>query len=732
MADSNPDANLDEDDLLSSGGSEIDFSTEEGRARLDRRQAVHQRAIRRIMEKYEAERGIKTPAVAFEIPEALYVKAETQNNQLTDAERALLRSRGDLVGRALADPDTLTIEEAYRVMLWPAPEIVRANVQRVTGGRVNDAAELFAEAKAGRIWTVAECGLVMGKFMAGEPPEWRRGLVPDTAMRHAAFLVFARRFSPEGEHALLAPSLVGKDMLAVMKAGTTPLGPEIPPTRESFLAKLPQEPEPAPEPDAPSDFMPIWYPRPHFFDRRGNPALYSEDKIMPNLAQPIPPLGLFRDEYRAAHGAETPFEDIANRWNELSEEQQAEYAHHARAINQAAQDEFRKKLSEGWRTRYIYPDPKGLDVKDKRKNDMADTPSVAEWPSLTYRASQVPKRAKRDHPPIPPALYVKAGNYQDQLTPEERALLLSRGDLVGKALGQADSLTPEEVHELLDMPPPDVVRARIQHASGGQLSTVDELYAKAKMHPPSQGRFGVGLKIAERDLLWRMFRTDEESRALNSATWEADPAPGAELAVNMVILRLGWHLQVDPVSWPPTCKRPSPMKFYMQDAKIPGVDVFPEWDALPEDLKEGYRTRSEKFRIEAWTRYETALAEGTSSHRLFTEEEEGSLLESRGQQGGSTWFWSGLISEGSYVTTGLKLFGDELLADPRAKNVRTTRSIFPEVKGVWDALPDAERAEYEVKAAESNAAIRAGYWARASSALARAEAAYAEGRTFYP
>ncbi len=721
MADTDP--NLDEDEPLSSGESDLDVSTEEGRARMDRREAIHMRAIGRQMERIEAERRSKIPPVAFDIPESLYQKAQTQNDQLTDAERALLRSRGDLVGRALADPDALTTEEAYRVMMWPAPEAVRANVRRVTGGRVDNAAELFAEAKAGRIWTVAECGLVMGKFMAGELPDWKREMTIDTASVHAALLVFARRFHPEGEYGLLAPSLVGKDMLEVFKASSTPLGPENPPTRESFFASLPQEPEPVPEPDAPKDIMPIWYPRPLIFDRRGNPALCSEDKYMDHLANPIPPMGLFRDEHRAAHGAEIPFEDITNRWKQLSEEQQEEYTHRARAINQAAQDEFRRKLSEGWRTRRIYPDPVGFDsVKDKHKPTTAAAPS----------GSQTPKRAKLDHPTIPPALYVKAANHQSQLTPDERALLLGRGDLVGKALGQPDSLTPEEVHELLGMPSPEVVRARIQHASGGELNTVDELFAKARRHPPSEGRYGVGLKIAERDLVWHRCRTLEETRALRAAEREVDPAPGAEQAVSMVVLRLGWHIQADPVSWPGTCKRPSPMKFYAGDAKIPSEDVFPEWDALPEAMKEGYRTRSERFRIEAWTRYETALAEGTSGCRLFTEEEEGPMSRKREEPTGREWFLSTSISSGSYVTTGLKLFGDELLADPRAKNIPKAMNIFVEVKGVWDGLSDAERAEYEVKAVEANAAVRAGFWTKAAEVLAAAEAAYAEGKTFFP
>ena len=732
---------LDEDELLSSGNSDIDETTEEGLARSRRRDALVGRGIDRQVERMEAARRSRIPAVAFEIPESLYEKAQTQNDQLTEAERALFRSRGDLIGRALADPDALTTDEAYRAMMWPAPDVVRAIVQRVTGGRVDGAAELFAEAKAGRIWTVAECGMVMGRFMAGQPPDWRNDVPYDTpGMLHAAFLVFARRFYPEGEHRLLAPSLVGKDMLAVVMASTTRLGPEIPPTRESFFANLPQEPEPAPSPDAPKDFLPIWFARPLDFDRSGNPALYSEDKYMPHPAQPIPPMGVFRDEYCAAHGAEIPFEEIGNRWRELSEEQQAEYTDRARTINQAAQDEFRKKLDEGWRTRRRYPDPIGHDIKDKRKTDVADTPSgtgpaaaAGSSSSSTVLAGQSRKRAKLDHLPIPPALYVKAGNHQDQLTPGERSLLLSRGDLVGKALGQPDSLTAEEVHELLSMPPPDVVCADILRASGGTLSTVDELYAKAKKHPPREGRFGVGLKIAERDLLWGRFQTRETSKALRSAAWEAGRAPGVDLAVNLVTLRLGWHLQADPVNWPSCGRRRDPVRFYAQDAAISGVDAFPEWDVLPEDMKEAYRKRSEKFRIETWVRFETALAGGTSKpHGLFTKEEEGPELDYLGQRNSSEWFHSHLISDGSYVTTGLKLFGEELLADPRAKNILTTRHIFPEVKEVWDALPEAERADYEVKAVEANAAVRAGYWAKAAEALAAAEAAYAEGRTFYP
>jgi hypothetical protein len=60
---------------------------------------------------------------------------------------------------------------------------------------------------------------------------------------------------------------------------------------------------------------------------------------MPDLGPPIPPLGLFCDEFRAVYGAAISFEEIANHWNQLREEQQTEYAHRARAINQAAHTE---------------------------------------------------------------------------------------------------------------------------------------------------------------------------------------------------------------------------------------------------------------------------------------------------------------------------------------------------------------------------------------------------------
>lgn len=78
------------------------------------------------------------------------------------------------------------------------------------------------------------------------------------------------------------------------------------------------------------------------------------------------------------------------------------------------------------------------------------------------------------------ALVEKAREHQDQLTQEERQLLLASGGLVGKTLSYPDSLTVEEMHEILLRPPSGGVRANFQSATGGSLSTPNELYAKLK------------------------------------------------------------------------------------------------------------------------------------------------------------------------------------------------------------------------------------------------------------
>lgn len=86
--------------------------------------------------------------VAYEIPESLYEKAAKHQAQLTDSERTLLLSRGDLVGRALAQPASLTREERYTVLRMPSPETVRSRIQRATGGVLSEPGELYMPKRA--------------------------------------------------------------------------------------------------------------------------------------------------------------------------------------------------------------------------------------------------------------------------------------------------------------------------------------------------------------------------------------------------------------------------------------------------------------------------------------------------------------------------------------------------------------------------------------------------------
>ncbi|KAK3938614.1 hypothetical protein QBC46DRAFT_317446 [Diplogelasinospora grovesii] len=76
-------------------------------------------------------------------------------------------------------------------------------------------------------------------------------------------------------------------------------------------------------------------------------------------------------------------------------------------------------------------------------------------------------------PQISRNLYRKASQHNDQLSKAERLLLLSRRDLLGKALAYPDSLTEAQRDAVLTRPPPDVLAANIRHVTG--LSTVAEV-----------------------------------------------------------------------------------------------------------------------------------------------------------------------------------------------------------------------------------------------------------------
>ncbi|KAK8024578.1 hypothetical protein PG993_012644 [Apiospora rasikravindrae] len=88
------------------------------------------------------------PKQAFHITKALYEKAEKRNLDLTDDERAVLLSRGDTVGKALAQPQSLTLAERYEVLGWGPPEELYASIRRASGGSISRPRELFDKARA--------------------------------------------------------------------------------------------------------------------------------------------------------------------------------------------------------------------------------------------------------------------------------------------------------------------------------------------------------------------------------------------------------------------------------------------------------------------------------------------------------------------------------------------------------------------------------------------------------
>ncbi|KAK8004803.1 hypothetical protein PG990_010840 [Apiospora arundinis] len=118
------------------------------------------------------------PEQALRISKALYQKAETQNEELSDDEatkRALFLNRGDLVGRALARPQSLTLEEKYELMHWGPPEALHAAIRSASGDQVSRPRELLDKIRTSSspssTWaslTIDELELLVLKFRSLE------------------------------------------------------------------------------------------------------------------------------------------------------------------------------------------------------------------------------------------------------------------------------------------------------------------------------------------------------------------------------------------------------------------------------------------------------------------------------------------------------------------------------------------------------------------------------------
>ena len=269
---------------------------------------------------------------------------------------------------------------------------------------------------------------------------------------------------------------------------------------------------------------------------------------------------------------------------------------------------------------------------------------------------------------ITDALYLKAKDRQDQLTDAERRLLLSRGDVIGKALADPAAITADEMHEVLLWPPPEVVRANIQRATGGTLRTPSDLHAKAK-DAIARGQFDTMINADEAALLSRSFHALGDPSFNPAVIMAALGSPGHRHAFTLLSNRLGLDPTVvmaaaarasvrrpfpsaTPTEQHPTFAfpphtAPQPGPFLSQGPSptdlfgagpwpdthppVGALDLFsneapaslsgfavhqPGWSSLPESHKDAYRARAEAARRAAWAEFEAALTHTPPAVRL--------------------------------------------------------------------------------------------------------------------
>ncbi|CAK7201825.1 hypothetical protein SEUCBS139899_004540 [Sporothrix eucalyptigena] len=147
---------------------------------------------------------------------------------------------------------------------------------------------------------------------------------------------------------------------------------------------------------------------------------------------------------------------------------------------------------------------------------------------------------------IPQSVYDAAAADPEKLSAEDRALILSRGDLEARALVDPHSLTRAERHQILGWPAPEVVEKRIRaatKATGNELSTPKELFAKAEREgvatlTPDELQLIADqfhLRVSDKLLLF----SNEDSGDRPGDPWMlCPPVPGRGQAMNVV-----WKLE---------------------------------------------------------------------------------------------------------------------------------------------------------------------------------------------
>ncbi|KAK1762165.1 WSC domain-containing protein [Phialemonium atrogriseum] len=337
----------------------------------------------RSTEEQRKQYEVRGPDKAYEIPKSLYEKAEKHNDQLTDDERALLLSRGDVVGKALANPKSLTEAELYQVIRWSPPELIQPAIRKATGGVLSKPLELIAkvrEAKeSGQLHTLSfeELKLVYRQCLVGgvdflqQSMSWfevpgnteakhlmstqrqrDHGTVTEDEFRHThrAHLAAMRSYSQNRNHRAHPYSSINRPPMQPLE----PRGPSAIPTRPfppapQQLPMHPPQPLPSPfftSPPIPGGPAPVipWIFNPGHVPQ----SAYDRNRIFPDgsLAwppayHPKVPMKFFAEELRAKIKAENLviddfWHEAGTRFNALTVEERAPYEEKIEALRQKA------------------------------------------------------------------------------------------------------------------------------------------------------------------------------------------------------------------------------------------------------------------------------------------------------------------------------------------------------------------------------------------------------------
>ncbi|KAK1995812.1 hypothetical protein LX36DRAFT_659222 [Colletotrichum falcatum] len=325
---------------------------------------------------------------------------------------------------------------------------------------------------------------------------------------------------------------------------------------------------------------------------------------------------------------------------------------------------------------------------------------------------------------IPRALYIKAQTQQDQLTDQERQLLSSRGDVVGKALARPDSLTTDELHRALLWPPPDAVRASIQRATGGRLSTPIELYAKGR-DALDRGQFDAMLNDDEVALLARRFHPADDATFSDVAMSQALGQPGAAQAAELLSSRLGlefavYHAalmrraaQMHPMrQTAPAFPGPGPVQsFSMPGAGFRAAQGQAGQGQQPGDIIRAMTALNEQHRLGNVTEEEVAARNSQHLAALRASSQASSLFSSSGFA--SPWPATPPPSHADRFGSG---------PWPPTARARSPITLFASEAGVsghgvepgWSVLPEEQKATYRAR----SETMRREAWAEHETTLA--------------